>query len=402
MSPPTLTLPPGALQRVGDCIAQRAGLKPPTWVLESRLRERIAALGLDRAAAYVDLVTSPAGGKELDLLLEVLRVGETAFFRHRSHIKALTEVVVPALAESRGAPGGPRKVRAWSAGCATGEEAYTLAMILHRLLPRPIEVEVLATDLSNEALEVARAGRYPARALSPVPAVWRRWGFVADPEHDDTFRIAEPVAARVRFERRNLADPVYPRNYDLIWCRNVLIYFTPESRTRTVDRLVASLAPGGFLFVGYAESLRDFASVDAIRTPDAVLYRKAPRRHAALTPPGGGFPNGDVGSTPHRIPPEPAEVTTEELFVKLRGRYGDDDRLAEELAPTITGDHTRVVIDFDGAEYLSDGGAAIVRRARSAARAAGIEFELVAERPGPRRWLRRAGLTGNDAGEDHR
>ncbi len=382
MPPAPTTLPPGALDRVGDHIAHHAGLKLPDWVLESRLSERIAALGLANASAYVELITTPRGARELDLLIEVLRVGETGFFRQRSHIKALTDVVVPALAGREQA-----RVRAWSAGCATGEEAYTLAMILAKLLPRAT-VEVTATDLSSEALAVARAGLYPDAALAPVPPVWRNWAFT--PTHGDKrgWRIADHVAARVRFERHNLADDVFPGNYDLIWCRNVLIYFAPESRRQTVNRLVDSLARDGFLFVGYAESLRDFATVDPVRTPDAVLYRKASPAPAPVATPTRASPSAAATSLP---PPNP-HITAEELFIQLRGRYADGTRLAAELAATMAGPHSRVVVDLDGADYLGDDAAAVMRRARSAAVAAGIEFTLIAERPGPLRWLRRSGL----------
>ena len=374
------TLPPGALARVGDHIAHHAGLKLPDWVLESRLGERIAALGLADAASYIELITSARGARELDLLIEALRVGETGFFRHRSHIKALTDVVVPALA-SREQP----RVRAWSAGCATGEEAYTLAMILAKLMPRST-VEVLATDISSEALDVARAGLYPDSALAPVPPLWRNWAFAPNRGAERGWRIADHVAALVRFDRHNLADGVFPGNYDLIWCRNVLIYFTPDSRRRTVNRLVDSLARDGFLFVGYAESLRDFAAVDAVRTPDAVLYRKAPAPAPATPAPAPTRP----AASP-LLPPNP-QVTAEELFIQLRGRYVDGSRLAVELGATMAGPHARVVVDVDGADFLGDEAAAVMRRARSAALAAGIEFTLVAERPGPLRWLRRSGL----------
>src|SRR5687767_5204074 len=113
---------PGLLKRVGECLAGHAGLRPPAWVLEARLSRRLDALGLDRAERYAELIESPDGAPELEPLVESLRVGETRFFRHQAHVKALTDVVVPALLAAR--PGGV--IRAWSAGCATGEEPYTL------------------------------------------------------------------------------------------------------------------------------------------------------------------------------------------------------------------------------------------------------------------------------------
>lgn len=158
-------LEPGLLRRVGELLAEHAGLRPPGWVLEARLGRRIAALEMGGGDRYADLLESADGAPELDLLVESLRVGETRFFRHRAHVQAVTEVVIPALAAR-----GRGRVRAWSAGCASGEEPYTLAILLARGLPAPtFQVSVLATDISKEALETARAATYPAAALEQVP-----------------------------------------------------------------------------------------------------------------------------------------------------------------------------------------------------------------------------------------
>jgi len=412
VSPRTASqIPPGALQRVGEQIAEHAGLKPPDWVLASRLGDRITALGLETPTAYVDLITSPAGAREMELLVEALRVGETRFFRHGSHVKALTDVVVPSMLAGRreraGAPGLRRRVRAWSAGCATGEEPYTLAMVLRRLLPRStFDVEILASDLSSDALTTARGAVYPSAALQPVPPTWREWAFQpADRDHgSDRWRVVDSIAELVRFERRNLADGGFPTGYDIVWCRNVLIYFTPQARERVINALIDSLAPGGFLFVGYAESLRDFAEVEAVRTPDAVLYRKARKEHAlgrsrATTPPSKPTNNQQTAMRAAKIPlpaRNPA-IRAEEAFVQLCGRYETGGRLAAELGAAISGPYTRVVLDIDGAEYLGAEAAQVVRRARSAARAAGIGFSIAAERPGALRWLRRSGLSDEEA-----
>jgi hypothetical protein len=209
----------------------------------------------------------------------------------------------------------------------------------------------------------------------------------------------------VHFERRNLADgSALPRGYDVVWCRNVLIYFTPEARERLVNALIESLAPDGFLFVGYAESLRDFAEVEAVRTPDAVLYRKASAETATTRPPtdaenasrtrGRAAERQTAAALP--LPARNPAVRAEEAFVQLRGRYEDGARLADELAAAISGPYSRVVIDVDSAEYLGEGAAQVVKRARSAARAAGIVFSLAAERPGTLRWLRRNGLAESE------
>ncbi len=412
-----VTLSATILRRVAELIAGHAGLRPPEWVLKARLESRIAALGLEQPERYAALVESPDGARELELLVEALRVGETRFFRHRAHVQAVQAAVVPALAAARSS--GP--VRAWSAGCATGEEAYTLAILLSRGLPAPLyQVSVHATDISKEALEIARAGEYPLSALDHVPEDLRKRAFEA--AGADRVRVAAGFRRLVQFESHNLTDPAYPQKLDLIWCRNVLIYFAPEARRQVVLRLIDSLAPGGFLFVGYAETLRDFEALETVRTPDAVLYRKPlpgerPRRASAPMPvpplararahgvppldlvsdPGGDISGGalatPVPAAPPAAPAAPAfrGVEAEAAVIELRGRYEGGARLGRELAAALSGSYLRVTIDLDGAEYLDDDAGQVLRRACSAARAAGVEVVLVAERQATRRWLARSG-----------
>ena len=383
------TLSPELLERLGARIAAHAGLEPKSWVLESRVNKRVQALGLETPDAYIELLTSAAGLQELELLLEALRVGETRFFRHRSHVKAFADVVVPAI---RTAKRGKR-VRVWSAGCATGEEAYTLAMILAKHVTPATSVSILATDISTDALATAKRRVYNAAALNHVPDEWRSWAFTPDGSSGN-WRVADHVAKLVSFERRNLADGGFQRGYDVIWCRNVLIYFTPEARERAIDRLIDSLNPGGFLFVGYAESLRDFAALDAVRTPDAVLYRKAAELRAPeanAKPREQRTPSSSTrGSVP--LPARNPALTAEEAVIELSGRYDDGDRLAGELGAALSGPYQAVIVDLDGAEFLCDDAGPVMKRARSAARSAGIQFSMVAERSGTKRWLRRCGL----------
>ncbi len=398
-----MSLPAHILRRVAELIAGHAGLRPPEWVLKARLESRIAALGLEQAERYAALIGSPEGARELELLVETLRVGETRFFRHRAHVRAIEEAVVPALAAARSS--GP--VRAWSAGCATGEEAYTLAILLSRGLPAPLyQVSVQATDISKEALEVARAGEYPVAALDHVPEEVRRRAFeTVGPER---VRVAAGVRRLVQFDSHNLTDPGYPQKLDVVWCRNVLIYFGPEARRQVVLRLIDSLAPGGFLFVGYAETLRDFDALEPVRTPDAVLYRKPlpgerPRRASApmTIPPLVRSPMATpVPVLAPAAPPAPRRAPSysglevEEAVIELRGRYEGGERLGNELAVALSGSYRRVVIDLDGADYLDDAAGQVLRRACSAARAAGVEVVLVAERQSTRRWLSRSGAEG--------
>jgi chemotaxis methyl-accepting protein methylase len=229
---------------IAERIAAQAGLRPPAWVVEARAADRARARGL-RIEDYAPLLERDAG--ELDALIEAVRVGETRFFRHREQIESLRRRILPELA-LRHPPGAT--VRGWSAGCATGEEAWTLAILLCEALPGR-EVQVLGSDLSDDALARARAARYPADAVASLDAPVRRAWFVA---RGDEVEVAPGLRDRVRFERRNLIDepPDGPR--DVVLCRNVLMYFDRARQRTALAHLVEALAPGGFLVLGYAET----------------------------------------------------------------------------------------------------------------------------------------------------
>jgi chemotaxis protein methyltransferase CheR len=376
-----------ALRAIERCVNQHAGLKLPAWVLAARVRDRVAALALRDADEYLRVLEGAHGAAELDLLAEALRVGETRFFRHAAHVGALERVVVPELRARRARE---RHLRAWSAGCASGEEAYTLAILLGEGVPPGWRIEVLGTDISEDAIATARAGVYEAAAVESVPAPLRARCFAPGP-HPGAVRVAAEVAARVRFERRNLLEPLYPRRLDVVLCRNVLIYFDGAARKATVQKLIDSLAPGGYLFLGYAESLRGFERLEALRTDDGVVYRKelAPApRHLRPTRPSQPPP---VVSAPL---PAPAHAHTARGpgRLALRGKLEDPAQVAAALSRAMAEAGERLVVDLDGASFLAEGVAPVLRRASAAAAAAGLRFELTATKPGARRWLSRHGL----------
>jgi chemotaxis protein methyltransferase CheR len=365
-------LSPDILAGVMNSLANRAGLAPPAWVVQSRVADRMAALGVD-GPAYLERL---AGQGELEELIEAVRVGETRLFRHRSQVAALGDVVVPALRAS-----GRRSIRVWSAGCAAGDEPYTLAIVLARLLPG-VAISILATDVSADALEVARGATYPLDALDDVPAEWRD-GFVVD---DRVARVRPELVQLVRFERRNLADGDQPRGFDLVWCRNVLIYFTPDARRRAIQHLVSAVEPGGYLFVGYSETLRDVRGLDAVRSGDAVCYRRTQRAPTPVI----GVP---IRPTPPRPSPPLVERTPPPQrhgVIELRGTC-DPVALAGDIAKQLaTPGLARLTIDLDGADLIPDDVAPVLRRARTA----GVAIELRATRAGAQRWLRRHDLDG--------
>jgi len=428
------------LDALAATVARFAGIQiPPAkrWYLEGRVRVRMRRIGVDSVARYVSLVKDEKGREELGQLVEALRIGETRFFRHGAQVTALRRVVIPDI-EARRVGSGQRQVRAWSAGCATGEEPYTVAMLLDEALPpsRGFRHEVLATDISEDALAVAEAGCFDAPSVKTVPPEMRARYFVAD---GDQWRVAERLRAMVRFERRNLQDPVYPRGFDLILCRNVLIYFDRAGRERVIDRLAESLVPGGYLFLGYSETLRGFEShFDVIRTDEGNLYRKqvpgaavaaepqsagrltrepeAARSQAhvfgvntrsarprSITQRGPALPPDDAPAHP---PPSarPAPVGLE--VVRVRGEFADGSAsaLAALLQPALGGTAPVVAVDLEGAELLSDSAARVFARARRVLEAEGRTLVFIASRTGVVRWVKRHGLDGGapiapDAGE---
>ncbi len=373
-----MALAPDTVAAIARRLARHAGLELPAWVIEARAAARIARAGCS-PSEYVALIDSPRGQAELAELLEAVRVGESRLFRHRPQIDALAQVVVPALRAR-----GRRAIRVWSAGCAAGEEPYTLALVLSRALP-DLAISIVATDVSADALAHAETARYPRSALQHVPPAYRD-GFVGD---GDAVRIAPAIAALVRFERANLLDGAVPRDCDVVWCRNVLIYFTATARRRVIERLVGATVPGGFVFVGYSESLRDVAELEAMRASDAVYYV---RRESDAAP---RAPRTDRRSAPVAVPEHRAPLAA------LPSPPAVDDALAwhgRPVAAQVTAElSTRLAlpglrslaIDLDGADLLDDDLAPVLRRARAAARTAGIALVLHATRAGTRRWLTR-------------
>ena len=396
---------------IAQRLAEHAGLALPAWVIDARASARLAAIGC-AADEYVALIGSARGAGELAALLEAVRVGETRLFRHQAQIDLLTSVFAPAMRAR-----GRQPIRVWSAGCAAGEEPYTLAIVLSRALPDRA-LSIVATDVSQEALARARTASYPRAALDDVPAAYRD-SFVVD---GDAVRVAPAIAGRVRFERANLVDSAAPRDCDLVWCRNVLIYFTAEARRRAIERLVGATAHGGFVFVGYSESLRDADGLEARRADDTVYYvrtgagvharpptppvaappaianrRSAPDPASADRTPPPALVSADRTPPPALVPPppaaEPAVASSSKSTIVLRGQPTTAELAAEISARLALPGLESLTVDLDGAELLDDDLLPVLRRARAAAWTAGVYFAVAATRSGAVRWVNRHGLS---------
>lgn len=279
-----MKLSPEICQQARSLIASRLGLE------FSEGRQADLERGLIRAwqtASVSDpevylgwLATLPEESPEWRRLAGHLTVGETYLFRDRACFEALEQRVLPSLIAARRSEAVLR-LRLWSAGCATGEEPYSLAILLDRLLPDRCNwaLTILATDINLEALEAAERGRYRAWAFRETPPWVRERHFHR--RGVETFELDPMISRMVTFTPLNLAEDGYPTAVtntsamDLILCRSVLMYFTPETQQATVDRLRQALAVGGWLVPSPAEASADlFSPLLPVSFPGAIFYRK--------------------------------------------------------------------------------------------------------------------------------
>jgi len=238
-------------------IRERTGIFLPPGkkpLLAARLAERIRTLGLSSYADYHQHVLA-SGSSELSRMTDAVCTNETRFFRDTEQLDHLERVLIPAWIK---AAKGKRRIRVWSAGCSTGEEPFTIAMLLLARLPADLgfSIEVLASDISGQALDRARAARWSTQRMQEIPEAYRRRFFEVDPTTGD-FTPTPELRNVVRFQRFNLYDWYYPvtGRFDLIFCRNVLIYFDTETRVGVTRRLVERLSTEGLLLLGLSESL---------------------------------------------------------------------------------------------------------------------------------------------------
>ncbi len=263
--------------RLADFIHDYSGIKMPDskrTMLEGRLRRRVRAAGMASIASYCEhLFRDNNITAEGPHLINAVTTNKTDFFREAGHFDYLKSIVLPEFAAA-----GVRRLRAWSAACSTGPEAYTLAMVLDDYAEAHggPDFSILATDLDTEVLEAARCGIYPRELVAPVPpALSRKYVMVPrDPKRRDV-RIAPELRSTVSFARLNLMDAHYPvgEPMHVIFCRNVLIYFNKPTQAEVVGRLASRLVPGGYLFLGHSESIAGL-DLPLVQVANTVFRRK--------------------------------------------------------------------------------------------------------------------------------
>ncbi len=242
-------------------------------LLYSRLGKRLRALGLTDFRSYCEFLADPAEVEERGSMIRALTTNVTRFFREPHHFDHLRDVALPPLL--RAAERGGR-VRIWSAACSTGQEPYSIAMTVLRLLPGAgqLDVRVLATDIDTAVLAQAQAGRYDADALAAVPPDLRTRWF---DRSEDGWQASETLRRLVAFRPLNLVGTAWPMRgvFDAIMCRNVVIYFSEETQAQTWARLTPVLAPGGYLYIGHSERLSGTAAA-AYGSAGVTTYQKRP------------------------------------------------------------------------------------------------------------------------------
>ncbi|MEV4709147.1 CheR family methyltransferase [Actinoplanes sp. NPDC049316] len=316
------------------------------WTFDDKDAPQLAQVLLRRAGAthlergeYLARLGAGDWEAELSTLAEELTINETYFFRHGEQFRVLADVALPERIRARGAQ---RVLRLLSVGCSSGEEAYTLAIVARQVQPDPDWiVSVLGVDASPAVLRRARAARYSAWSLRETPdAVRERWFH----PHDGEYEVDAGIRAAVRFRLHNVAgddeELWRPGQYDVVFCRNLLMYLTPHVRDTLVRRMTGALSTGGYLFLGHTDSLgSDPDGLEPQQSDHTFFYRRRPGRPAAV-------------AVPRPLPPRPAPVAARPAprrEPQADGPYERtmrllrDERFAEALTVVEAGLHGRVV-----------------------------------------------------------
>jgi chemotaxis protein methyltransferase CheR len=272
---------PGLI-KIRDLIYRTSGIfhaENKFYLLATRARRRMNAIGCSTFNDYFDqLTTRPDRDAEMRNLLNEITIGETYFFRSQSTTDAVSKIILPKLM-AQTAKQSFKKLRVWSAGCSTGEESYTLSILLYENLTRRFKdwsFEITATDLNENSIAKCREGVYVEYAVRNLNPQMRTKYFT---QEGTQYRVKEEVRAGVKFDRLNLQDQskmLFMKGFDLIFCCNVLIYFDGASKKRTVEHFYNGLIPGGYFFLGECETL--FGIYDKFRLvhfPGTTGYLKA-------------------------------------------------------------------------------------------------------------------------------
>ncbi|MDH5299442.1 MAG: protein-glutamate O-methyltransferase [Desulfobulbaceae bacterium] len=266
-------------KRISSFIYDTCGIKLPPikkTMLSARLQKRLRQLRMESFAAYFDYVLSPEGqSKELAHMIDVVSTNKTDFFREEKHFEVLNSIVLPDFV-NRMKNSSHGVLRVWSAGCSSGEEPYTLAMVLDDFLSRypRLDYSILATDICTQVLAKAQEAIYANETVAPVPPLLRnKYLMRGKGGYEGFHRVVPELRRKVTFKRLNFMDRDFgiEQKMDVIFCRNVIIYFDRKTQGELFEKFYRQFAPNGYLFTGHSESLEGI--VDRVDRVASAVYR---------------------------------------------------------------------------------------------------------------------------------
>jgi chemotaxis protein methyltransferase CheR len=236
-------------------------------ILESRLKERLREKNIDSVRKYFSNIS--ADKEELKNFLDSITTNLTRFFRNQAHFDALQHFVIPELLKLKK---GSSVLKIWSAGCSTGEEPYTIAMLMSEVLPPTWKFEIVASDISLKCLMTGKEGFYSDSRIVGIPDAYLKKYF---DKVDGGYKVHADLMSKIRFDYHNLKNDSGLRNMDIVFCRNVIIYFDETAQAAVINRFWDSMAAKSFLFIGHSESLFGMdTKFEFVKTQWATFYRK--------------------------------------------------------------------------------------------------------------------------------
>ncbi len=249
-------------------------------LLSNRLRKRLQALKLAEFSDYYDFLqklTLSDKKNEYEQLLDVVSTNETYFFRNERQFDALAQYCLPELAKKK----TDRRLRIWSAACSTGEEPYTIAICVLENMPlfRNWDIEIIATDIAPSVLDFGVIGKYSGRRIEKVPPEFLSKYFIQDTRNPEEFQVKDELKRMVKFSYLNFFKSPFPKEIDIIFCRNVMIYFDKKHQIELISKFYESIRAQGYLFIGHSETLHSIS--------DDFTYQKILDSPVYIPKPGG-------------------------------------------------------------------------------------------------------------------
>lgn len=267
---------------IRDFIHEKSGMyfaENKMYLVRNRLEKRMAELSMKSVRDYFYHVKYDVSLKEFNRLMVLMTTNETSFFRNEPQLLCFSQEVLPNIIAEKRKATGTKTIKIWSAGCSTGEEPYTLAMLILEALGPPAEwnIEIIANDISEDVLQRARLGEYSGITMRNVPAHMLTKYYT---KNGDKYKVKPEVKALVKFSQINLNEPrklALMSNMDAIFCRNVMIYFSDEVKKQIVRGFLNALTPGGYFWIGHSETLHGISKAfKLVYFKNALVYQKDP------------------------------------------------------------------------------------------------------------------------------